>query len=194
MIRTFGRLGLIAATTFVFLLGSVAVVAAHDVAATLTCAEAGVTLHIAGSGYPDGSTVTYSIDGGAPATVSANGTYDIDAGSPTVAHTADVLWNSSDGLTQFNYHFALTSDACVEAPSVPSTEPSGGEGPISSGPSPSQEVKGITGTPRPTPPPTDVASDLVAPSNDGWQLLVGVLAVATVALYLVSARRSSRAR
>jgi len=194
MIRTFGRLGLIAATTFVFLLGSVAAVSAHDVAATLTCADEGVTLHIAGSGYPDGSTVTYSIDGGAPTALSANGTYDIDAGSPTVAHTADVLWNSSDGLTQFNYHFALSSDACVEAPSEPSTAPSQSEGPITGTPSPSSEVKGITGTPRPTPPPTAVASDLVAPSNDGWQLLVGILALATVALYVVSARRSSRAR
>ncbi len=205
MIRKFGRFGLVVATLLVFLLGSVSVVSAHDAAATLTCADQGVTLHIDGAEYPDGSTITYSIDGGASTTVSANGTYDIDAGSPTMAHTADVLFNSSDGLTQFNYHFPLSAEACVESPpSPPSSPPSaapsaapssgGSEGPITGSPSPSTEVKGITGTPAPTVPPTDTASVTGAPSNDGWRLLLGIIAVATIAIFLATGRASKRSR
>jgi hypothetical protein len=98
------------------LLGLVAVgaVSAHSGNATLSCVEGTPTLHVEGSNYPDGSTVSFGIDGESPVVQNANGSSDLSAGDPFTGHTATVDFLSSDQQSQFDFHFDLSVDPCQQ--------------------------------------------------------------------------------
>ena len=62
-------------------------------------------------------------------------------------------------------------------------------------PAPSGEVKGATGTPGITPPPTDIDPSAVRPSDDGLPaLLLGLFAIGLVILLVTPRRTPARAR
>ncbi len=158
MIRRLGGASAIGAV--MLLLVTVGTVAAHNANATMTCGDERTEVQVTGGGYPEGSTYTVAIDGAAalgPFDANVSGTDVYDAGSPTVAHTAVVTFNSSDGKTQFNFVFQLSAEACVvvETPTpTPSPTPEQSVQVGTPTPSPEGSVQGGTGTPAPSQPDT----------------------------------------
>ncbi len=131
----------------------VGIVSAHTASVSMACsAQAGATLRVNGSAYPAGSTYTYSIDGGAtsgPLNANTGGTVSYYAGVPTTSHAAVVQFHTSDGLTQYNYTFTPSIQACV----APTPEPT---------PVPTPEPTPVV-TPEPTPVPTPEPTPVVTP-------------------------------
>ena len=77
-----------------------------------------------------------------------------------------------------------------DEPTPPSDEPSSPDDPA---PSPSGEVRGVTGTPRPTLPPTDTLSSTDAGSGSALPALMVILSLVTLT-GIITVRMPSRSR
>ncbi len=177
-----------------------------------------------GNGYPnascdaDSTTALWIWTGDSPLSLTINGHE--QTGSWT--QMGNGSWHFTITIDEFNYPpitasitytgmvGTLTLSHCddVVQPSVapsssvaPSVAPSSSVAPsvaleITPTPAPSSSVEAATGTPRVTPPPTDmIGSDQPTPSNTGWRIvLIGLAALALSVLAFAKPWRSSRRR
>jgi hypothetical protein len=208
---------LLAAGVLVLLV--VGVAAAHTATVSMACsAQAGASLRINGSAYPTGSTFTYSIDGGATSgSLNANtgGTISYYAGVPTISHSAIVQFNTSDGLTQYNYVFTPSVPACVaptaaptaqptaeptaeptaqptaEPTAVPTAEPTA-QPTAAPSQSPGSSVLEATGSPATSLPPTDGLVVAAQAAGTGLTAVIGAGIALLLALVLLTPARRRR--